>query len=144
MRPKSIINFERLYLGALAIGLVNILLSWQQGMGLLNNNPDTRSLGQGVVYVSIFIGFLVPLLLWYFTARRASVVAKWIVVILFVLGVVSLVINFQRTAVLTDPAGILGLIGFVMQAGAVWMLFRPDAKAWFSDGRGEVDPNTFR
>ena len=144
MRPKSIINFERLYLGALAIGLVNILLSWQQGMGLLNNNPDTRSLGQGVVYVSIFIGFLVPLLLWYFTARRASVVAKWIVVILFALGLISLLVNFQRAGLPTGVSGILALVALVMQAAAIWMLFRPDAKAWFSDGRGDVDPNTFR
>ena len=144
MRPKSIINFERLYLGALAIGLVNILLSWQQGQALLNNNADARAVGQSVIYVSIFIGLLIPLLLWYFTARRASVVAKWIVVILFVLGLISLVVNFKQTVVLTELAGILGLVGLVMQAAAVWMLFRPDAKAWFSDGRGEVNPDTFR
>jgi hypothetical protein len=32
----------------------------------------------------------------------------------------------------------------LMQAVAIYFLFRPDAKAWFADGRGGPDPEVFR
>lgn len=50
------------------------------------------------------IGYLIPLALCYFAARRASVVA------------------------------------FVLNAVAVWLLFQPDARAWFGETveRGDV------
>ena len=144
MRPKSIVTFERLYLGALALGIVDIVLSWQETSARLAADPRARDLGSTFLPMTVLISVIIPLLLWYFVARKASVVAKWIVVALFVLSIAAFLIGAQRTGLPSGLSGILSLVAVVMQAAAVWLLFRPDAKAWFNDGRGGSETDSFR
>ena len=144
MRPASIVNFERLYLGALVIGVINTVLTFETTLAQVEAQPGAESMGSNIFYISLAIGFLIPILLWYFVARRASVVAKWIVVVLFVLGVFGFLFSFSQPVAPEGIALILGIVSMLMQAAAVWMLFRPDAKAWFADGRGGPDPEVFR
>lgn len=132
MRPASIVNFERFYLGAIAVGLVNTFLSWDETLALVQQ-PGVQ-LGQGFVAGAVAGSVAINLLLWYFVARRASVIAKWILVALFAFGLVSLAINVVGGTMLSDVNMVLGILAFALQAVAVWMLFRPDAQAWLAGG----------
>ena len=51
-----------------------------------------------IMIVSIVVGAVISLLLWYFVARQAAVVAKWIVVVFFAIG---LLVVLSRAAVRT-------------------------------------------
>lgn len=136
-RPVSIIWFERCYLGALVIGLINAVLRWPEMTAAAANQPNADQLGAGfmptVLIVTLALGFGISLLLWYFAARRRANVAKWIITIFFVLGLLS----FGFTAVTGNlPKGLGGVIAvvtWVLNAVAVWQLFRPDAEAWFEN-----------
>lgn len=130
MRPSSIVTFERLYLGAILIGIVNTVIGWHQSMALLQAQPIP--LGAGFLYSMTAIGIIVPLLLWYFIARQGSVVAKWILVVLFLLGLLGYALALSRGTLVAGVSTILGVVALLMQAGAIWMLFRPDAEAWLS------------
>ncbi len=144
MRPASIVNFERLYLGGVALGVLNSFLTWDQQIEQLKADPNTAAAGSGILLVTTIISVLIPLLLWFFIARKASVVAKWILVVLFVIGLIVLAVGLSQGTLPSGIGMVLAVVSFLMQAAAVYMLFRSDAKAWFSDGRGEVDANDFR
>ena len=131
MRPASIVNFERLYLGAIALGVVNTFLSWDRSLALLRAQPV--QFGPGFLIATTTIGLAIQLLLWFFIARRASAVAKWILVVLVALGVIALAVSLARNPMIDGVAGIIGLITYALQIAALWMLFRPDARAWFDE-----------
>ncbi len=144
MRPASIVNFERFYLGALVVGLVNNFLNWSHVQSMMNNpQVQAAGLGSGFLITTMVIGLAIPLLLWYFIARRGSNVAKWILVVLFGLGVISFLMSFNNPLMPGGLAMILGVVAMLMQAYAVFMLFKQDAVAWLEGGSGPVDPGAF-
>ena len=149
LRPTSITNFERCYLGSIALGFIILALTWNSQLALLARNPATAQLSGGAIYGSLLtglvIGAVVAILLWYFAARRASVVAKWIIVVFFAFGVLSLLNSLSKGMVPPGLGGVLTIANIVLQGVAVWMLFKPDAKAWFADrGRSANIGDTFR
>ena len=147
LRPTSIVNFERCYLGAVVIGLLNSLFAVPAMMRTPQMAQASAVLGTGFIYITAILSLVISLLLWYFTARRASVVAKWIIVVFFVIGALAMIRNvltgFQGL-VGTLPA-VLSIVAVVFQAVAVYLLFRPDANAWFAGRRTGADlGDTFR
>ena len=144
MRPTSITTFERFYLGALVIGLINNVLNWSQATAVLNDpSVQAAGLGTGFLVSTMVIGLAIPLLLWYFITRRASNIAKWILVVLFGFGLIGVLMSFSAMMAMGTLPMVLGLIALALQAYAVFMLFKPDAVAWLNAGGGGVDPNTF-
>ena len=147
LRPLSIINFERCYLGALLIGLINSFITIPAMLRTPQLAQASATLGTGFLYITATVGILITLLLWYFAARRASIVAKWIIVVFFAIGALGMIRNLAtgfRGIVGPLPA-VLSIVGFVLQAVAVYLLFKPDAKAWFADrGRAVNVGDTFR
>ncbi|WP_174293053.1 hypothetical protein [Sphingomonas bacterium] len=135
LRPQSIITFERCYLGAWLIGLVNLALTWNGRLALADANA-AATIGAGTVstiaLVGVVVGGIITLTLWWFVARQASVVAKWIVVVFFGLGVLGFLASIGRGTMLPGIGGVLTVVSWVLQAVAVFMLFRPDANAWFA------------
>ena len=146
MRPKSIEMFEKVYLGAIAIGLVNTVISWSQVSAILAD-PRMRAvgMGSGTLVFGVVVGMLIPLLLWYFIARRASNVAKWIYVVLTALGLFGYLSSLANPLVPKGLITVLGLVTVGLEVYAAWLLFRPDAAAWLeskgADGPG--DPTAF-
>ncbi|WP_315760404.1 hypothetical protein [Sphingomonas sp. Y38-1Y] len=140
MRPPSIIWFERLFLAALLIGLVNSTLVY----GQLGAAGGAQPLGAGVLIFSIGIGLVINVALWYFVARRASNAARWILVVLFVLGLASLLFSVAMGTFPPGAAGALGALGWVLQTASIVMLFRRDAAAWFRGSRVDDLDETFR
>ncbi|MEM7665305.1 MAG: hypothetical protein AAF250_05570 [Pseudomonadota bacterium] len=137
MRPQSIDTFDKLYLGALVVGLLNYLVSWDTMM------EELAATGFGMVFAIITAGisYGISLLLWYFISRRASNVAKWILVVLTVIGLLFIPFGLIEAPILEL---ILTLVITAMQIAAIYFLFRPDAKAYLeSGGKNRIDPSTF-
>ncbi|NVD44521.1 hypothetical protein [Qipengyuania atrilutea] len=129
MRPNSIRIFEKLFLGSLVIGLINAVLSFAQISETLAADPATEGMGTGLMVTTLVITFGINLLLWYFVARKASNIAKWILVAFTILGLLFLPSSLAQTGGLTM---VLSLVVTAMQVISVVFLFRQDAKVWFA------------
>lgn len=134
-RPASIIRFEQFYGIAIILGLAGTALSWGSDKAVAAREQLGTSASIAVIAVSI----AVQLLLWFFIARKASPIAKWIFIVLLVLGVVGILVS-----VFAVVAGLASAFEFAisvaatgLDVAAALMLFRPDAEAWFNDGRGK-------
>lgn len=134
MRPHSITMFDKLFLGSLALGVVNSLLSYGQMRDVIAADPMLAGSGTGFIIGSIVFSLGLSLLLWYFISRRASNVAKWILVVFTVLGLLFLPSSLGMFGTLST---VLTLAVTALQIAALVFLFRPDAKAFFA-GRAET------
>lgn len=138
VRPQSIVMFERCYLGYLAAGAINLALHWPIYAASATVRRAALTIGEWYFPAATLVGLAVPLLLWYFAARRASVIAKWVIVVFFALNL----LGFSASVVLrTGPtalAAILSLIASLLYAIAVWMLFRPQSREWFGETLGDA------
>jgi hypothetical protein len=137
MRPESVIMFERLFLASLAVSAVSFAIGYEDTMRVAAGDPAMRQfgLGEGFIVGTLAISFAIYLLLWHLIARKASNVAKWILIGLVAIGVASLPLA------LTGPLGPtvwLNLAVYALEIAALVFLFRADAKAWF---RGERSPD---
>ena len=142
MRPKSIVTFEWLVLLYLALGVVNSYVSWDQTMASLQDQG--AGLGSGTIITIQAITVALYLLLVWFISRKGSPIAKWIYVVLGGLQLVAGLVGIQQTASLGTLPLIITIAQYVLILVTIWLLFRPDSKAWFSDGRGGADSDTFR
>ena len=141
MRPESVVMFERLFLLSLALSAGALVVGYDDMMRAVLSDPSMRQFGfgSGLIIGMIVASFAVYLLLWWLIARRASNVAKWILVVFVALGLASL------PAVLTGPMSVLLLLNlavYALEVAAVVFLFRADAKAWFR-GEPQSDATTF-
>ncbi|WP_343519126.1 hypothetical protein [Sphingomonas sp.] len=149
MRPVSIVRFEQAYLASTVLWLVNLALGWKTRLGSLEGNPgfagnpQMAELAQTMMIGTTVFMLILWLLLWYFTARRASEVAKWVVVALFGLSVAGLPFTLMSYPIVGMLSVALSLLAFALTAYAVWMLFRPDARAWFAGNEPEAEAKPF-
>ena len=131
VRPKSIRLFELFYLGSVLVEAVNTAMTWAD----TNTNPQTMQVKQMLgpwfpTLLTVFT-FTLWLLLWYFTARERSNVARWAIVLFYVLGLIGFVFSL---AIGAAPAAVplgLAVVSLVLTTIAVFFLFRRDAIAWF-------------
>lgn len=137
-RPLSIARYEALYLAALALGLVNTALGWSQSVERFAANPAVSAPMMWMLPATAITGFVLRVALWYFTARRPSRVAKWIVVALAAVSIVVVLMGLVAlvSGASASIAAIAGLASGVLYVAAAVYLFQPDARAWF----GESDP----
>lgn len=137
MKPASIVTFERCYIASWAVGLINTLLAWRGAGAMLARNPQLRTmpaLGSSVLVIGVVLGAAITFALWYFIARRASVVAKWLVTAFFAFSLVSFLASLAsgRAAMIGVPI-VLGAVSLVLEGVAIWMLFKPDSRLWFDE-----------
>lgn len=139
-RPISIVNFERCYLAAWLIGIVNLALTWNARMevaAISSGGQINPAMVGTMALVGVVVGSAISLTLWWFAARCASAVAKWIVVVFYGFGLLGLIGSFARGTLLPGAGAALEIAGLVLQTIAIVLLFRPDATAWFA-ARGRV------
>lgn len=135
MKPQSIKLFDYFYLGSMFLGM----LGFVTGLPALEAQLANQSAEQGIAIPSAVIiggyvlGVILGLVLWFFVSRRRSVVAKWIIVGLFLFSLTGVGGYFVGELPLYEIYGLLALIG---QAVAVALLFRNDAIRWL-----EGDPH---
>ena len=141
MRPPSIQLFEKTLLAALAVNLVATATNWGSITAVLG---DPRlaglNLGEGFVIATVAVSFVIYLVLWFFIARQASVVAKWIFVALTALGLLNFVQVLATTELVVGLVPLLGAVALVLQVYAAWLLFRADATAWLDGGGSDPGP----
>ncbi len=142
VRPNAIVWFERLYLVSSFVWLVSLAANWGAVRDRVAIDPASQRLGVDTV-MNIFIAILalvvlVTLLLWYFAARQNSIVAKWAIVILFVISLLWVPATIGQLGQ-GNYVALLQLAVVALNAGAVWMLFQRDARIWFGE-IGDVPP----
>ncbi len=152
LRPASIINFERLYLGSFVLWAINTFASWSTMRAMIANNPQVAanpmagSVMGSMLGTSAIITAAVSLLLWWLVARKASVVGKWMVVVTEGIGALLALFSLVALATGKAPSMLLGLSSLVatgLAIAAAVMLFRPDARAFLGEGGPNVG-DTFR
>ena len=136
MRPQSIVLFDRLFLASLVIGLINAILTYDSVVAATAGDPTLQQIGWGggAVIVVMAISLLIPLLLWYLIAWRASNIAKWVLVVMTAIGLFF--IGFDPDN-LTSLSNLASLATTLLQVVAIVMLFRADARAWLE---GDAQP----
>ncbi len=144
MRPESIVNFERFYVAGIVVGLINTVVSWNDMQAEVASDAAVAHMGTGVLVATVGFTFLIQLLFWYLIARRASNIAKWIMIVLFVVGLLFIIpMLFGSIPVSGGTIGLLFTLAITaLQGYAIYFLFKPDAVAWLK-GEGPVDPNAF-
>lgn len=145
MRPKSIIVFEWLYLGSAVLSLAMSPWTIPQAQELLRANPASaqfEDFAQTMTIVSLLVGVALSLVLWYFIARRASNVAKWIFVAITLLGTLSAINLYVNPAAGMARPGLSTVPMYVLHLAAMYCLFRQDAVAWL-EGKTPVDVRDF-
>jgi heme A synthase len=129
MRPKSIILFERLFLISIILTAISAYLSFGQTLAQIETNADFKALGWDssavIITAILYVAFL--LLLYYLIAYRASVIAKWILVLVTVLSMTTLP---SAIAVQSGVPLILAVMTNLSALAAIILLFFSDARAW--------------
>jgi hypothetical protein len=130
MRPTSILYFERLSLLSIFAGIAFAVAAWQDGIAA------DRVAGFGPAFMPLLqgAGLAFLLLLIFLISRRASVVAKWVLSALFVLGAVYIAPQLPEEL----GRGLIGLLlvtQLAIQIAALYFLFTPEARAWFGERR---------
>lgn len=126
MRPVSMIRFEQLYLLSLAIGLVTAMFGWEQSMA----TAQASGLGVGVVIAIQALTLALMLMLILFISKRGSVVAKWILIALFVAGLAVMAVN-SRALFRGGLMTIVQVGQILLQLAAMYFLFTPESRRWF-------------
>jgi hypothetical protein len=127
MRPASIVNFERIVLLLLALSAIAVALDWDRQVEALRPIAS----GSAILAVAVAIIFGVYLLLMWLIARRRSVVAKWIYVVLTVLSLAASLPQFLEIGDATLVAAVMTVVSSVLGIVSIYLLFRPDTRGWF-------------
>ena len=118
MRPESIRRFDLFYLAALALWVLGFVLNYDT----LVAQVETQSAEAG-------------LLLWFLVSRKRVGIAKWVIVLLFVIDL------FDLRALVSGEMSVLRIIPLLvllLRAAAIFYLFQPDSKAWLT--RDDAEP----
>ncbi|MCW3848514.1 hypothetical protein OF829_14830 [Sphingomonas sp. LB-2] len=135
MKPSSIVQFERLFLGSLAVRALSDAIAFGATLQATKANALTATYGVGAVLATFAIVYLAMAALWYFAARRGSAVAKWLIAAWFVTGAcftaygVFLLLTGRMSLGLVT---VLSWAAFGLLGWATSYLFKPDADAWFA------------
>ncbi len=143
MRPRSIILFERYFLAAAAIAVLNVLVNY----GSLREYSLSRGGAAASSLLGMAIGLAFNLTFWFFIARRASNTIKWVLAAFTGLGLLIEVPNAAAGkfgAISTLYLAIM-VLTYGLNLIGVSFLFRRDATNWLkSRGKsGPVDPEIF-
>ena len=130
MRPTSIVYFERLAILSILVGVALTFMTWDGDVAAVRE----QGMASGVLSLVQGVSLALLLLLIYLISRKASVIAKWVLVALFVVGVV--LIGPQLLGILDQGLiGLLQLSQLVVFAAAIYFLFTLEARAWFGERR---------
>ncbi|EZP52650.1 hypothetical protein [Sphingomonas sp. RIT328] len=140
-KPPSIARFEQFYWASVILGLVNAGLNWSKSQAVLAANPMLAK-ATWFLPASQVLGLTIAVLIWYFVARRPSVIAKWVQVVFAALGAFGLLsalalLAMGRSAMSAQIA--LGFVANMLYIAAAVMLFKSDARLWFGEGLDEDD-----
>jgi hypothetical protein len=130
VRPKSIVYFEILLLGTLALGVVQSLLAW---------NDTTKLAGIGFTLIVQITTLAIFLALTLLISRGRNRIAMWISIALFVLGLPAYFAILSKG--LLFGSGAISLAQIIGELVGYGMLFTPSARAWLSRKQVSTQPD---
>lgn len=140
MRPISIQWFDRLFLSGLALELALRIIRAREALNATNLENALIFIGIGTMFFFVMSAF------WFAISRYSSNIGKW----LLATFLVTIPIGFAMTAVhpallfdhLNLESAAFVIVRPILYITATIMLFRPDARAWFSNRRGSFEAGT--
>ena len=142
-RPRSIILFERTFIIATVLSFISLAVEYRTNPTAFSVETSDDPLAPWLAVGVIALVAVVSWALWYGVARRASMVAKWLVVTFLVLSAISLGFLWFYPEPNAYLANVINTVACVFNAVAAWALFRTDARDWFA-GRPVDLEETFR
>jgi hypothetical protein len=138
MKPVSIQRFSQFMLASVAISLVQVWNGFDRMRDAVAANPEVTAFSDEALIAGTVIAIGVMLLLWFLIAMRASSVARWVLVALTGLGLLSLpgMLTRAKGDGAIDLALAIGAAG--LQIAAVGMLFTREARDWLA---GRLHPD---
>jgi len=141
-KPASLKKFDYLYLGSIIVGFFYLVIGWDIYLREINaeimalNGPrlEKHTITAAIAGSFIF-STAISLLLWLLISVLRLEFVKWIVATMCAFGLFALVIESVKNGVTFSQ--IIGVIPTLMTMAAIYMLFQPDAKAWFAAKRGD-------
>lgn len=133
-RPKSILWFERLFVASIFLSAVRASLNWINTLSGTEFNTEGWNNFFIAMILTTAISFLIDIGLCYFVARRASNLAKWILVTKTFLGM-AVVVWTLPSLLQVDLAVVVASTLFIqiLFVISIIFLFRRDARSWFRD-----------
>ena len=128
-RPQSVVWYERLAWAAIVAGLASAAAN----PALLARNYDRYTNG----FLILFVGYRAAQLIWiWLVARKRQNWARWISLIMVLIGIpVAFWDNAERLQFLNPISAIFWYAGYALHLISVMLLFRADAREWFSRRR---------
>ncbi|MFM5955240.1 MAG: hypothetical protein ACKOPE_13190 [Novosphingobium sp.] len=141
IRPSSITRFEQLFFASLAATTVAIMLNY----GTLRSQAIAQGSSPAGPIIGILLTLLINLPLWYFVARRASNVSKWILVVLVAIGTLMLPWTYAAVFAVSMSYTFLSILAYGLSIASTAMLFRRDSVSWLKSGGavGAINPDIF-
>jgi hypothetical protein len=127
--PNHIKYFEWTWLGSLALGIIVAALTYPTITPAGGEGVELPRLDIFVGFVQFFI-FASLLLLILLISRKRSKVAKWILAIGFVIGVVFYIPQLSSLFEI-GFAGVLSSIQVLAQCVGLYFLFTEESRNWF-------------
>ncbi len=113
------------------MGAVASLIGFSESLDAVSSSP---ALGPGMVPVLLamtFVGLVIPLALMWLIARRASVVAKWLLVLHVVITSVIVALGVMNWNTEHAVMTLMTAAAAIMRAMSLKYLFTPAAREWF-------------
>lgn len=132
MKPQSIKLFDYFYLGSMFLGLLGFITGLSALEASLARQPAAggMAMSSGALIAIYVVSVLVGLLLWYLVSIRRWAIAKWIILVLFLLSLIGVGDFLAGPMPLSE---IYGLVSLIAYAVAVGLLFRSDATRWLNE-----------
>lgn len=131
MKPESIRRFDMFFLASLALLAVGFFITFDATVRAMQAQTAAQGVevGSGFVLALFAAVLAIDLLLWFLVSRKGVAIAKWLLVALLVIDLFGL--PSLLSGGLTTPR-MISLLRIALEAVAVALLFRPDAKTWFA------------
>jgi hypothetical protein len=125
-QPSNVAHFEQLMYLSLAIGLINSALTWNHSVA------QAFKLGGAyfVLFIQIFVFAFIVMFIW-LIARRRKNWARWVLLVLFVLGIPASVRLIGQWLRLEPLVGALSVVQSLLQVVALVSVFTGNARDWF-------------
>jgi hypothetical protein len=127
-RPESVVWYERLAWTAFAVGLASAAAS----PATLAKYYDQYPISYPIIIVVVLAGQLIWIWL---VARKRQNWARWISLLVVLLGIPNAIWDIEERFRFNPVAAVFYYTAFAISIVSVMLLFRGDAREWFSRKR---------
>ena len=133
--PSNVVWFERLMIAAIFVGLVGVFLAWQR-----EGTMSTTELAIAGALIVLNFG-LILLVIWLIARRRIGWL-RYLLAVLFALGLYGALRTLPDELRTAPLDGGLNAARLVLQALALVLIFTGNARAWFARPAAAPAPPT--